>query len=127
MASDEFDDLTAMESADHIMANQTTLATSKDLQSKPASQPQAPPKKITYADVVATMREQGAYPRSKPAENIQPTVNSEVAIQSLGAPSAPPHLQTTQRGITSIKGKERAPPSTSSVLTYETTDDEEEM
>jgi hypothetical protein len=50
-----------------------------------------------------------------------------VAKQSLGSPSAPPHLPTTQRGIASIKGKERAPPPTGSVLTYETTDDEEEV
>jgi hypothetical protein len=69
MVSDEFDDLTEMESADYIMENQTALATSIVLKSKPASKPQAPPAKITYADVVATMREQGAYPRSKPAEN----------------------------------------------------------
>jgi hypothetical protein len=68
MVSDEFDDLTEMESADYIMENQIALATSKDPQSKPASQPQAPPAKLTYADVVATMQAPGAWPRGKPAE-----------------------------------------------------------
>lgn len=62
VVSDEFDDLTEMESAEYIMENQTALATSKDLKSKPASQPQAPPAKLTYADVIATMRATGAYP-----------------------------------------------------------------
>jgi hypothetical protein len=51
----------------------------------------------------------------------------EVDKPSIWAPSSPPKLQGTQRGIASIKGKERAPPSNSSVHTYETTDDEEEI
>jgi hypothetical protein len=51
----------------------------------------------------------------------------EVDKPSIWAPSSPPKLQGTQRGIASIKGKERALPSNSSVHTYETTDDEEEV
>jgi hypothetical protein len=70
--SDEFDDLTEMESADSIMDSQNALATSEAQTSKPAPQTKAPPAKLTYADIVATMRAPGKWPRGQLAGNTKP-------------------------------------------------------